>query len=224
MLYNRKQLAELLNTSTNSIRKMEKRNTLNKKLNTLGYKLINISKGNKTTYNIVENDNPGIKALSTLNIRKPYNFTKYLNDRLQNKAISIKDIAINSCVNKNTVVNTEFGLNTRQLNKNKKLIDNKVMARDGFYYFKLTLGDNEAVEVSKEEYNSFWRNMSYIKALKQLQKRYLNGDITLNELQLATADISSYYSIINGVYCFRVNKFKVDKENDLYLDLSKLLN
>lgn len=213
MLYDRKQLAELLNTSTNSIRKMEKRNTLNKKLNTLGYKLINISKDNKTTYNIVENDNPGIKALSTLNIRKPYNFTKYLNDRLQNKAISIKDIAINSCVNKNTVVRWD-----------KKLIDNKVMARDGFYYFKLTLGDNEAVEVSKEEYNSFWRNMSYIKALKQLQKRYLNGDITLNELQLATADISSYYSIINGVYCFRVNKFKVDKENDLYLDLSKLLN
>ena len=33
MIYTRKELAELLNTSTNSIRKMEKRNTLNKKLN-----------------------------------------------------------------------------------------------------------------------------------------------------------------------------------------------
>lgn len=212
MIYDRKQLAELLNTSVQNIKMLEKRNKLKEKLNIKGYNLLNIYKKSKTTYNIIECDNPGVKALSVLNIRKPYSFTKYLNHRLQEQAISIKDIAINSNVNKNTVVRWD-----------KKLIYNKVMSRDGFYYFKLVLGKDEAVEISKEEYNSFWRNTAYIKALKKLQNRYLNGEITLNELQLATGDINSYYSIVNGVYCFRVNKFKVDKENDLYLDLSKLL-
>lgn len=212
MIYDRKQLAELLNTSVQNIKMLEKRNKLKEKLNIKGYNLLNIYKKSKTTYNIIECDNPGVKALSVLNIRKPYSFTKYLNHRLQEQAISIKDIAINSNVNKNTVVRWD-----------KKLIYNKVMSRDGFYYFKLVLGRDEAVEISKEEYNSFWRNTAYIKALKKLQNRYLNGEITLNELQLATGDINSYYSIVNGVYCFRVNKFKVDKENDLYLDLSKLL-
>lgn len=212
MIYDRKQLAELLNTSVQNIKMLEKRNKLKEKLNIKGYNLLNIYKKGKTTYNIIECDNPGVKALSVLNIRKPYSFTKYLNHRLQEQAISIKDIAINSNVNKNTVVRWD-----------KKLIYNKVMSRDGFYYFKLVLGKDEAVEISKEEYNSFWRNTAYIKALKKLQNRYLNGEITLNELQLATGDINSYYSIVNGVYCFRVNKFKVDKENDLYLDLSKLL-
>lgn len=212
MIYDRKQLAKLLNTSVQNIKMLEKRNKLKEKLNIKGYNLLNIYKKSKTTYNIIECDNPGVKALSVLNIRKPYSFTKYLNHRLQEQAISIKDIAINSNVNKNTVVRWD-----------KKLIYNKVMSRDGFYYFKLVLGRDEAVEISKEEYNSFWRNTAYIKALKKLQNRYLNGEITLNELQLATGDINSYYSIVNGVYCFRVNKFKVDKENDLYLDLSKLL-
>ena len=212
MIYSRKQLAKLLNTSVQNIKMLEKRNKLKEKLNIKGYNLLNIYKKSKTTYNIIECDNPGVKALSVLNIRKPYSFTKYLNHRLQEQAISIKDIAINSNVNKNTVVRWD-----------KKLIYNKVMSRDGFYYFKLVLGRDEAVEISKEEYNSFWRNTAYIKALKKLQNRYLNGEITLNELQLATGDINSYYSIVNGVYCFRVNKFKVDKENDLYLDLSKLL-
>ena len=93
MIYDRKQLAELLNTSVQNIKMLEKRNKLKEKLNIKGYNLLNIYKKSKTTYNIIECDNPGVKALSILNIRKPYSFTKYLNHRLQEQAISIKDIA-----------------------------------------------------------------------------------------------------------------------------------
>ena len=44
MIYDRKQLAELLNTSKDNIKKLEKRKTLDKKLQNKGYKLIKVFK------------------------------------------------------------------------------------------------------------------------------------------------------------------------------------
>ena len=47
MIYTRKELAELLNTSTNSIKKMDQRNTLEDNLKKHGYTLINKTKKGK---------------------------------------------------------------------------------------------------------------------------------------------------------------------------------
>ena len=56
MIYDRKQLAELLNTSKDNIKKLEKRKTLDKKLQNKGYKLIKVFKvKNKSNYEVVYN-------------------------------------------------------------------------------------------------------------------------------------------------------------------------
>ena len=103
------------------------------------------------------------------------------------------------------------------------MLDNKVMSKDGFYYFKIDIGSNEVFEISKEEYKSYWRNVSFIKALKDLQDKYLNGLISLNEFQLASVNIGSYYNVVQGHTCFRIPKYKIDRENTLFLDLNMLL-
>ena len=209
MIYDRKQLAELLNTTKDNIKKLEKRNALDNKLNTFGYKLVNISKTDKTNYNI---EKINTDAFKVLRINKKDNFLKYFNVRTTEKANNIKDIAIKSNVNKNTVVIWD-----------KKMLNNKIMSKDGFYYFKMDLETREIIEVSKEEYKSYWRNVSVIKALKDLQNKYLKGIIDLNQLQLASASVGGSYAVVSGYSCFRIPKYKVDKENYLYLDLNKML-
>ena len=49
MICTRKELAELLNTSVQNIKMLEKRNKLKEKLNIKGYNLLNIYKKSKTT-------------------------------------------------------------------------------------------------------------------------------------------------------------------------------
>lgn len=212
MIYDRKELCKLLNITKDNLRMLEKRKTLDKKLESKGLKLIKVIKGPKTLYEAEKLIDKGSTALTTLNIRKKENFLKYFGIRTQEKANNVKDIAIKSNVNKNTVVRWD-----------KKMLDNKVMSKDGFYYFKIDIGSNEVFEISKEEYKSYWRNVSFIKALKDLQDKYLNGLISLNEFQLASVNIGSYYNVVQGHTCFRIPKYKIDRENTLFLDLNMLL-
>lgn len=209
MIYDRKQLSELLNTSVDSIRMMEKRKTLDSKLNTIGFKLVSISKEDKILYNIKKTN---INPFKVLRINKKNNFLKYFDVRTNEGANNVKDIAIKSNVNKNTVVTWD-----------KKMLDNKVMSKDGFYYFKIDSETKETFPISKEEYKSYWRNVNVIKSLKNLQNKYLKGLITLDELSLASASIGGCYAVVKNCNCFKIPKYKIDKENTLYLDLNKLL-
>lgn len=209
MICTRKELAELLNTSTNSIRMMEKRKTLDSKLNTIGFKLVSISKEDKILYNIKKTN---INPFKVLRINKKNNFLKYFDVRTNEGANNVKDIAIKSNVNKNTVVTWD-----------KKMLNNKIMSKDGFYYFKIDSETKETFPISKEEYKSYWRNVNVIKSLKNLQNKYLKGLITLDELSLASASIGGCYAVVKNCNCFKIPKYKIDKENTLYLDLNKLL-
>ena len=209
MIYDRKQLAELLNTSIDSIRMMEKRKTLDSKLNTIGFKLVSISKEDKILYNIKKTN---INPFKVLRINKKNNFLKYFDVRTNEGANNVKDIAIKSNVNKNTVVTWD-----------KKMLNNKIMSKDGFYYFKIDSETKETFPISKEEYKSYWRNVNVIKSLKNLQSKYLKGLITLDELSLASASIGGCYAVVKNCNCFKIPKYKIDKENTLYLDLNKLL-
>ena len=209
MLYSRKQLAELLNTSVDSIRMMEKRKTLDAKLNTIGYRLINISNNNKTIYDIEKTNIDPFKALR-INIRN--NFLKYFNVRTNEQAVNVKDISIKSNVNKNTVVVWD-----------KKMINNKIMSKDGFYYFKIETETGETYPISKEEYKSYWRNVNTIKALKKLQEKCIKGLITIQELSLASANVGGCYAVVNGFHCYKIPKYKIDKGNYLYISFNDML-
>lgn len=209
MLYSRKQLAELLNTSVDSIRMMEKRKTLDAKLNTIGFKLISISKEDKTIYNI---EKTNIDPFKVLRINKKNNFLKYFDVRTNEGANNVKDIAIKSKVNKNTVVVWD-----------KKMLNNKIMSKDGFYYFKIDSETKETFPISKEEYKSYWRNVGTIKTLKTLQEKCIKGLISVEELSLSSANIGGCYAVINGCHCYKVPKYKIDKGNYLYISFNDMI-
>ena len=88
---------------------------------------------------------------------------------------------------------------------------------------RFTINTNEINQCTEEEYKTFWKNSHMLKAFNDLQIKYLNGEITLNQLQLASADIGAFMVAISNKYYFRTKKYKVNKDNKLYIDTKTLI-
>ena len=206
MKCDRKQLKEILNISINALKLIEKRNKLNYRLNRCGYKLIDRYKAkNKYIYIIAKINKEIKKEINNIyKTNRTDKFINYFNIRTIEEPKTIKEIASKSNVAEKTVIKWD---NTLQ--------DKKILSKDGFYYFKVDRLKDEIIEISKEEYKTFWRNKAYLKAFAELRKRYIQGEITLTELQLTSGDVAVILSLIENKYCFKVKKYKVNR-NEIF--------
>ncbi|WP_230141847.1 hypothetical protein, partial [Clostridium neonatale] len=177
----RNQLKDILNISLNALKLIEKRDTLECRLNRVGYTLIDkYKKKNKYIY-VIQKTNKNLKQ----KISKMYStnradkFISYFNIRTIELPITIHEIAIRVEVSEKTIIKWD-----------NILQDKRILSKDGFYYFKLDRISNEITEISKEEYKAFWKNKAYLKAFADLRKRYMEGEISLTELQLTSGDVA----------------------------------
>lgn len=210
----RNQLKEILGVSLNALKLIEKRNNLEHRLNKVGYTLIDkYKKKNKYIY-VIQKTNKKLKQkISNMyNTNRADKFINYFNIRTIEQPKTIKEIAIESEVAEKTIIKWD---NTLQ--------DKRILSKDGFYYFKLDRSNNEIIEISKEEYKTFWKNKSYLKAFADLRKRYMEGEISLTELQLTSGDVAVIVSAIENKYCFKIKKYKVNR-NQLYADTRKIID
>ncbi|NRU41636.1 hypothetical protein [Clostridium beijerinckii] len=146
------------------------------------------------------------------NISKTDCFINYFNIRTAEEPDTIDDIASKVKINKNTVIKWD---NTLQ--------DKKIISKDGYYYFKLDKALGELAQVTIEEYKSFWKNKAYVNAFKKLQDKYTRSEITLAELQLAKGELDVIIRTIENKYYYKVKKYKVNKDNKLYIDTMNLI-
>ena len=210
----RNQLKEILGVSLNALKLIEKRNNLEHRLNKVGYTLIDkYKKKNKYIY-VIQKTNKKLKQkISNMyNTNRADKFINYFNIRTIEQPKTIKEIAIESEVAEKTIIKWD---NTLQ--------DKRILSKDGFYYFKLDRSNNEIIEISKEEYKTFWKNKSYLKAFADLRKRYMEGEISLTELQLTSGDVAVIVSAIESKYCFKIKKYKVNR-NQLYADTRRIID
>ena len=210
----RNQLKEILGVSLNALKLIEKRNNLEHRLNKVGYTLIDkYKKKNKYIY-VIQKTNKKLKQkISNMyNTNRADKFINYFNIRTIEQPKTIKEIAIESEVAEKTIIKWD---NTLQ--------DKRILSKDGFYYFKLDKSNNEIIEISKEEYKTFWKNKSYLKAFADLRKRYMEGEISLTELQLTSGDVAVIVSAIESKYCFKIKKYKVNR-NQLYADTRRIID
>ena len=210
----RNQLKDILNISLNALKLIEKRDTLECRLNRVGYTLIDkYKKKNKYIY-VIQKTNKNLKQ----KISKMYStnradkFISYFNIRTIELPITIHEIAIRVEVSEKTIIKWD-----------NILQDKRILSKDGFYYFKLDRISNEITEISKEEYKAFWKNKAYLKAFADLRKRYMEGEISLTELQLTSGDVAVIVSAIENKYCFKIKKYKVNR-NQLYADTRKIID
>lgn len=213
MICDRKKLKDILNISLNALKLIEKRDNLEYRLNKVGYTLVDkYKRKNKYIYVIEKNNNELKQKIRVMyNTSRVDNFINYFNIRTIEQPKTIKEIAIESEVAEKTIIKWD---NTLQ--------DKRILSKDGFYYFKLDRSTNEIIEISKEEYKTFWRNKVYLKAFSDLRKRYMEGEISLTELQLTSGDVAVIVSAIENKYCFKTKKYKVNR-NQSYIDTKRII-
>lgn len=222
MNVNRKELSNILGITKDGLKKIEKNNLLEDRLNKIGYKYISRYKEGRTIQYEIIQENETKEVYNNMlkyvyNTKKYHEFTYYFLARtntsiLDNIVMSKKDLAINNNVSARTITNWD---NT--------LKDKDIIANDGFFYFTMNTETNIIMEVPKEEYNSFWRNKGYIKAFKSLQRKYMNGEITLMELQLASAEVGAIIQATTNKYYYRIRKYKLHDDNKLYIDTKDII-
>ena len=219
MICTRKELSELLNTSTDSIRMMEKRNKLKEKLENKGYNLIKIIKvKNKSNYEVeeIKQFNEVLANIYTyvFNTKDPIKFNKYFKERTDNINIPISQEKIGAKVNVSAMT---------VHNWDNKLIKNDIIAKDGFYYVKVDNTTKEETQVSKEEYNNYWKNRSDVRVLHELKNKYDEGVITFEQAITISQQISALETALEGCYYYKVSKFKLYSENKLYIDIKDMI-
>ena len=222
MKVDKNKLMEMLNVTKDSLKHIEDRNQLTDKLKDKGYSLINkIKEGRKVFYIIEPMENQELIELYDNLCKEVYNtnnkmsFGYYYICRTDPDKYGIsskKDLAIESNVTPNTITKWD-----------NKLLELKQIQKDGYYYFCIDSIKNKIYQCSKEEYNNFWRNSGLLKAFKVLQNRYNNGEITLQELQLASADVGALCQALQNKYYYRIKKYKIDKDNKMLIDTRELI-
>ena len=233
--YTKKEIAELLGVSVPMIRKLENNERLGKRLEDYGYILVDRRNegGNKifyyldaktesTTEEILENciktlrvkDNSGDEIIERqCNVKKTNEFSKYMLARTydDHKPVPQETIANIAGVGRDTIGNWD-----------KIMQDNDFISRDGFFYLCIDRKGN-IKEICKEEYMAYNQNKRSIKAIYQLQERYKRGEITLNELTVATFSLGELQGFVADKYCFRINKYRTKWENALLNDMIDMI-
>ncbi|WP_238948842.1 hypothetical protein [Clostridium sp. YIM B02569] len=212
MKVSRNELKSILEVNLNALKQIERRKTLDKRLLDKGYRLISkYIEGNKTIYELEVSDTKQL-INKTYNVSKTNSFIDYFNIRTKEEPNTIEEIATKANVNKKTVAKWD---NTLQ--------DKRIISKDGYYYFRLDKDEGEMIQVSMEEYKSFWKNKAYLNAFNRLQQKYIQGEISLTELQLASGEIAVIISTIENKYYYKIKKYKVDKNNELYKNTKRLI-
>ena len=216
------QLCELLGTKEGGLKTIIKRKQLETKLNNIGYNLIETTKEGKKNIYIIEqqNINKQIYNNTCKFLYKTNNeeaFTKYFLTRTnyineEQKIYSKKDIGNISKVCTNTISKWD-----------KTLLNTKIISNDGYFYFYIDMINYKIAQCTQEEYKTFWRNKAYLKAFQSLQNKYIKSEITLNELQLASAEIGATIALTENKYYYRTKKYNTNTENQLYIDTIELI-
>lgn len=216
---------EILGIKKDALIKIEQRQQLHLRLQEKGYKLLDKIKEGRKVYYILEQENE---------LKEVYNnMVKYVYGTDKEKEFSTY-FALRTILNNWNIcyniaeIAERSSVSTKTIRKwDNTLIDKDIIARDGYFYFCITNDiENKIYKVEPSninEYKSFWRNKAYIGAFKNLQDKYYKGELTLLELQLASADIGAIRQVIDKKYYYRVKKFKTHKDNELYNDTIKLI-
>lgn len=220
MKITKKQLSDLLGITLNNLKKIEQRKQLKERLKEKGYLYKGKTKeGRKNIYIIDKINNVESSVIlkdiykNAYNTNKKDSFTLYFINRTQESVKNKADIAKESNVTVKTITKWD---NT--------LLDKRIISKDGFFYFCIDKENKAIYQCSKEEYNNFWKNSSIRNSFKALQNKYIKGEITLNELQLASAGLGATQALIENKYYYRTKKYKTNTENQLYKDTLNLIH
>lgn len=221
MKVSRNELKDILGVSLEGLKTIEKRKQLNHRLISLGYNFISKEKISRKVYYYVENSNSNKQLIINMckyvfNTRKNEEFVQYFKERTENSKNDIPTSLeyLSNKVNVGIMTVRKWDL---------KLLDKKIISKDGYFYFKMNKLTQTIEEVTKEEYNSYWRNNGRLRTQKKLQNRFMKGEIDFEELKELIGMEAIIRAELEGKYLLRIKRYKLNKSNLLYLDFLKLV-
>ena len=227
MRCSKEDLACLLGVKKGTLINIEKNKQLEMRLEKKGYKLLGKEKAGRNVYYTLEQTNPEKEIYSNMvkyifNAESEDKFADYFIVRTENDDIPIskKDVAKATDLSVKTVGRFD-----------NKMLEAKIISKDKFFYFCIKRVKDEetdtfktvVTECGEEEHNNFWKNTAYMKAFSDLQAKYTRGEITLNELQIASAGVGSTIALLENKYYYKIKKYKTNKNSQLYKDVRNLI-
>ena len=221
----RETILEILGVKNTALKHIIARKQLEDRLKEKGYLLLEtFKKGRKTLYKLEHYGELSDNKFKLNNAMECiFNTTKdedkhtdYIMYRCANlyKPLSKKHLA------------EKLGVNEKTIGKwDKHMIDNELLAKDGYFYVAMDFKDNDGEEIieyrltDKYEYNTFATNNRYLKVRNNAMDEQSNGRLSYDECALIIKSTEDSLKANYGKIVYRVSKYSVGKS----IDLTKLI-
>lgn len=214
---NRKELAELLETTLRNLKEIETKKQLEARLLQKGFKLVNkvkIYKDNIYTIEVVENQT---KEEFLGNICKKYKIRGQVKlcKHIINRAKDIKLKSIRTQQEHGEVLK----LSRQTISKmDKALMEVKFMKKNGYIYFHTGIdeyGNPYRKQVSEECYRNFWsRHQTEKESLEILREKLASGKLSIKKFELA---YKTLVDNLKGEIVHRISYFEEGSQFDKVL-------
>ena len=219
---NKKQLMEILGVKDRALTIIEQRNTLESRLGEKGYIFISKIKEGRSNIYEVDKINDSKKLLNDITnfmfgTKNDYSFGDYFMYRLMNlnKPIT-KEMLSKWCkVNRKTITRWD-----------EKMILNNILAKDGYYYIAMEFDNDKKPTyriTCRDEYSSYIKCSRFAKKKQEIAQKYKKDEIDYDTMQMLMDSVTAYAQTIEDKFVYRVSKFQLKKNNQLFKDIYKLI-
>lgn len=219
----KEEICEILGIKLDNLRQIESRGKLKERLKDKGYELISKEKNGRSYIYIISQFSETLWLLNNIckyvmDTNQMEEFAKYFLYRTDNVDQPITKELLANLVN----------VDRHTIGKwDDKMCETEILNKDGWYYVAVDYNENQERKLRltcEEEYNSYLKASRCVKLSTQVKLRYIAKDISLEEFQLLIEQIASYQTIKERKFVYRVNKYQLEKNSDLFKDILDLIN
>lgn len=222
MNVNKQQLMEILGVTLNTLNQIEKRKTLEKRLDEKGYILINKTKDSKNNLYEIKKINDSKEVLNNITnymfgTNDDFKFSDYFMYRIMNTEKPItKEMLSKWCkVNRKTISRWD-----------NKMELNNILSKDGYFYIAMEFEKDKKPTyriTCKDEYSQYIKCSKFANKKKDIAQRYKKDEIDYDMMQMLMDSLNSYAQEVEKKFVYRVSKFQLQKDNQLCVDIVNLI-
>jgi hypothetical protein len=224
MKLDRKQLAEKLNVKLDGLKTIERRKQLRKRLKDINLKFVKKIKEGKTSYYIIEEIKDSKTKVLVNSIcrhvfatNRPKEFSNYFRERTEksknNIPVSLEQLSQKNNIGISTIYKWDL-----------KLLDKKIISKDGYFYFRIDKTNYTVEQVTQEEYKNFWKNKGEFLSKQKIQEKFNEGKLSFQDAMDLVESMAALRMAIDDKYFFKVKKYKLNEDNLLYSDFLNLIS
>jgi len=222
MIITKQQLMDILGVKSDTLKQIEKRKTLEKRLNEKGYVLINKTKDGRNNIYEIEQLNNSKELLNNITnymfgTNNDFAFSDYFMYRIMNTEKPItKEMLSKWCkVNRKTI---------RRWDSKMEL--NNILSKDGYFYIAMEFDKDKKPTyriTCKDEYSSYIKCSRFANKKQEIAQKYKKDEIDYDTMQMLMDSVTTYAQTIENKFVYRVSKFQLKENNKLCVDVCNLI-